>query len=520
MKRRILTSLLVALALLGLTLEAQPSIAVQGASLTHGGELAEAAKETELSANGVLPLAWSAYTAMPDLGQTTMYVPAVMKRWVVPMSTHLFIQNLTGATMQITVDFYGETTTLVHKEQRNVPGFSPWHLELESIDDADIPYAFAGFAVVSAPGAIAVVVDDASVHSEMTYDGLMAGAAVLYAPSLYKDDDGWTSMVAVRNVDSSAYDDVHVDYSSGAHNQAYSVGPHGAAWFIQGLEWHYGVAHFTGIVTATEPLLAGSATLVNEDPRAQTRYELQANGSYLIDVPFTAKGYDGWTSTVRVQNTGTTPTIVNVTYEGHEGHVYGVSVAAGDAQTLDTANESFLPNGYHGTLYLQSTSEPIVAHARLDRADTCYDSAADYVPPASSWWSAYIFYPFAPKSAHGWDATLVVENASLSPGDVYVYFYDQDGLLYSPGSLGGGLTNPFLLDGLASQVIPLAAVSELPDGFYAAVVETNQVLTGVAIVRAQRPLVYLPLVVSSAPQSALWGRNRTWLGAASSGALR
>ena len=72
MKRRILTSLLVALALLGLTLEAQPSIAVQGASLTHGGELAEAAKETELSANGVLPLAWSAYTAMPDLGQTTM----------------------------------------------------------------------------------------------------------------------------------------------------------------------------------------------------------------------------------------------------------------------------------------------------------------------------------------------------------------------------------------------------------------------------------------------------------------
>lgn len=73
-------------------------------------------------------------------------------------------------------------------------------------------------------------------------------------------------------------------------------------------------------------------------------------------------------------------------------------------------------------------------------------------------------------------SSFTVQNISTNPATVSVTFVDEAGVQYQPASLGGTITNPFVLQpGTSQQVyVPNIPVNELPTGRYAVVISSDE----------------------------------------------
>ncbi len=448
----------------------------------------------------------ASYNAVEDMGQATIVVPGVYKDFYT-WNTLLSIQNLTTATMPVTVEIHYDTTYVLTS---SVPAHSPWHLDLA---DVPSPPPLVGVATVSAPGPIAVTVLDKSITSLTAYDGLFDAATELFVPVLYYSYHGWDSVLSVHNA-GAVTTTVVVNYSDGLMNSAV-VPPGGFRSFRQDSEGHAPGSTFSAVATADQPLLGYSRCVCHTG--GESTQEAFTGGGDTVAVPLTTKGYAGWDSAVVAQNLGSLTTSVTIAYEGYAADAYSVTLGGGGTYVFSTTAEPFLPLGYHGAAQLSSdNAQPLIAQVLLSQAaPTVLDPSASYHGVAA--WGPggaaaeehhraqptvfEIHYPLAPRplpSAHDWwDAFLVVENVGTSEVTVTAEFYDAGGTSYMPADLGG-FPNPFTLEAGASQVISMSAIPEsgLPSGEnYAVVISSDQPIAGVAVLgHGLRYQVYLPLV--------------------------
>jgi len=91
-----------------------------------------------------------------------------------------------------------------------------------------------------------------------------------------------------------------------------------------------------------------------------------------------------------------------------------------------------------------------------------------------------LFYPLAPRhylagQALTWGTLLAVANTGASTATVRAVFHDAAGQAYAPVDLGG-FPNPFTLPAGSSRLIRMFAVPGLGAGYYAAVLEADQLL--------------------------------------------
>jgi hypothetical protein len=299
------------------------------------------------------------YSGSEDIGQMTAYLPSVSNSFY-DWYSHLSIQNLTSAAMDITVQFFSGTTTPIAEIMGNVPAYSSWHLDM---DDAGItpalPTDWNGSATVSAAGPVAVVNNDynqgMSLGAEQTYSGAAAGAQQLYCPGLYDQFIGlWYSSLNVQNI-GTADADVYIEYSDGMTDSVV-IAPN-AAW----LGVYQSGVHdpaFSAYVEGTEPLVVvANAT---SGSSSQT-YECATSGSGEIRTPLAMKWFVGQYNTgIQVQNIGTVATDICIEYEGGYTPECQTGVAANGVVIFNTHFNAELPDNWSGSARVYSSGEDLV----------------------------------------------------------------------------------------------------------------------------------------------------------------
>jgi len=300
------------------------------------------------------------YSGSEDVGQMVAYLPSVSNAFY-DWYSHLSIQNLTDAAMDVTVEFFAGTTTPIASAMLNVPAYTSWHLDM---DDAGItpalPANWNGSATVSAAGPVAAVNNDynqgMSLGAEQTYSGAVAGAMDLYCPGLYDQFIGlWYSSLNVQNIGttdanvtiwySDGMSDSVVIAPSAAYLGVYQAGVHDPA--------------FSAHVEGDQPLVAvANAT---SGGSSQT-YECAATGAQEIRTPLAMKWFIGQYNTgIQVQNIGMAATDICVEYEGYEAYPEcQTGVAANGVVIFNTHFNADLPANWSGSARVYSSGEDLV----------------------------------------------------------------------------------------------------------------------------------------------------------------
>jgi hypothetical protein len=293
------------------------------------------------------------YSGAEDESQVAQYLPSINKAFYT-WNSHLSIQNLTAAAMDITVNFYvGFTAPVIAPLVQNVAAYAFWHLDVGAV--AGLPDGYNGSVVVTAPGPIAAIDNQTADPNGLTqdYNGFNAGATTLYCPALYFNYYTWNSSLNVQNV-GTVTTTVNVAYSDGTSN-SHELGPNAAFLFYQPDEAGH-LDTFSAVVTSAEPVVA-IVNAANPMAQAQT-YNCFSAGTTSFFAPIVEKNYYGWTSGVQAQNIGTIAADVTVTFET-PGCSRTVNVAAGGTAVFYQGDDACLPDGYGASATITS-AQPIV----------------------------------------------------------------------------------------------------------------------------------------------------------------
>jgi hypothetical protein len=293
------------------------------------------------------------YSGSEDVGQVIAYLPSVSNSFY-DWYSHLSIQNLTNAAMNVTVEFFAGTTTPIASVSGSVPAYASWHV---TMDDAGItpalPMDYNGSATVEAAGPIAVVNNDynqgAFLGAEQTYSGAVAGAQDLYCPGLYDQFFGWISSLNVQNIGASDAN-VTIWYSDGM-SETTVIAPSASflGVYMAGAHDTFFSAHVEG----DQPLVA--VANANAGGNSQT-YECASAGAATLYTPLAMKWFIGAYNTgIQVQNIGTTAADITITYEG--GCAETKNAAANGVVIFYTPDPACLADGWSGSAAVTSAND-------------------------------------------------------------------------------------------------------------------------------------------------------------------
>ncbi len=158
-----------------------------------------------------------------------------------------------------------------------------------------------------------------------SYNGATAGAQSLYAPSLSNNYFGFASALTIQNVSGTASATVQITYSNGVQEN-FTLAPYAAQAFFQPNNTKLPSGNtggsFTATVTATGAPIIGvvsysaPANLNNNAVIGSfASYNAPSVASAQVSIPNLLSNYYGYFTNVSVQNTGSTPTDITLTYE-------------------------------------------------------------------------------------------------------------------------------------------------------------------------------------------------------------
>jgi hypothetical protein len=308
-----------------------------------------------------------------DDATTPVYIPALLRNYY-NWTSFLTVQNAGTSSANITVDYYAEgNPTSQHQDSATgvPPGVSVDFNIAEASYATDLGSTFKGSAVVSCTQPLAVI-DDQTTPSGQTqsYNGLAAGAQTVYVPDLYNGYYSWVSSINIQNM-GTVPTTVTVNYSDGVTKYCNSLVAGGSCLLYQPTEGHASGTRFSATITSdTEDIVAIVNQAVNATNQAQT-YLGMTGGTQRALMPKIMKGYYGWVTSFSVQNIGSGPTDITVTYSpkgGYGGTSYTIySLAAGDSYQAYQGNDinilsgQELPSGYRGSVVVTSSAEDIIA---------------------------------------------------------------------------------------------------------------------------------------------------------------
>jgi hypothetical protein len=312
-----------------------------------------------------------------------------------------------------------------------------------------------------------------------------AAAPRLYLPVVLRAFSGWTSTLVVQNpnaVPTAATVELYSREGALLTAATVPLGPRGVGTLsLAGLDGlparHAGPA----IVTAGQPV----AVLVHHDHPDMDRmsYVGQLAGAATLYAPLVVKEVNGWDTIVHVQNTGTTPAEVQLTYYplGGLGRAWTDTAVIPPlgARAFSQFNHPSLPSGFTGAAVIHSPNGGQLAAVVHEVKNE--GAAISYPAPAGG--SSPVLVPFVLRNYRGWSTGLQVQNLGGAPTTVTITYQRLNGP-------GGGVETA-LVPPNASALFYQPANQQLPDDFLG----TAQVTSSDGA-----PLVVLVNIVN--PQSA------------------
>ena len=242
------------------------------------------------------------------------------------------------------------------------------------------------------------------------------------------------------------------------------------------------------VITSDQPIAAiANQTSYSQTPNLAASYNGVSEVATRLMAPIIYKNYGGWTTRLAVQNAGSAPANVTVTYRrGTDTWTEGpIAIAPGARHTFDQ-KDSPIPDGFFGSAVVES-DQPVAAVVNeinptgIALSYACISSGATrvYAP------LLYKRYGYA----NGWISGLQVQNMGATATHVTVTYRSKEGDTWvEEADIDPGTSHTFYQGDPASP---------LPDGFIgSAVVESSQevaVIVNYANYAAGQGMSYNPL---------------------------
>jgi len=282
-------------------------------------------------------------------GATTVYLPSIVYEYY-NWNSLISIQNAGSGPTDITVDYTCVGGGTGQHTKTGLAAGASVHFDLETNPPAGLPSGCNGSAVITSSSEPVIVVDNQTADGGFTqsFNGFNSGATTVYVPALYHDYYTWNSSLNIVKIGAGSTT-VTVTYSDGGTSTCNLTDTTPSCLLYMPTE-HPGTGKFAATVTSTSLPVVAIANAANPAGQAQT-YGGFASGAGTVGLPTVMKQYYGWDTSFTCQNIGTATTTLSISYQGYATHTYNTSsLAPGDSVEIYQPAETFLPNGYRGSV--------------------------------------------------------------------------------------------------------------------------------------------------------------------------
>jgi len=231
--------------------------------------------------------------------------PGVVQAFAFSYTAGFQVQNLSGASANITITYFNQDGTVATSASDSIPGNgSKTYFPI-------LPASgFNGSVVISADQQVAAVTNilGNSGVAAASYVGSVAGSTSVSLPLLMKGNSGYNTWFNIQNTGGSDAS-VTVNYSDGTNNSA-TIKPSAAATFDQSAETH-NTTVFSATVTGNQPLVA---TVMEENTAIMFAYSGFGAGSTDPVLPLINANNVGYVTGTQIQNSGGSSTDVTLSY--------------------------------------------------------------------------------------------------------------------------------------------------------------------------------------------------------------
>jgi thermitase len=315
------------------------------------------------------------------------------------------------------------------------PSLSPEEIDSILKSTADpLPDEDVGAGRVNASRAVAAVRLPSNQPSENVPAGPVryeapSAAQILYVPTVFNGVDGWSTELRIQNVSAVPTTASVLFIASDGSNAgtvqvplaAHGAGQVSPSSLTQPIGWRGSAA-----ITADAPIAAlislvrpGAATLA---------FGAATVGEPRVAVAQSYKNRDGWTSEIAVQNLGSRPASVELSYTSADGRPDGtqslVALAPLATRYVNLAEAASLPDGFFGSVEARSANAQPIAIVALS---TNASGAATVQAPGSS--GSQLAAPLLVRSAPGGLADIDINNVGRTQATVSVSYYLSSGAL-------------------------------------------------------------------------------------------
>jgi hypothetical protein len=197
------------------------------------------------------------------------------------------------------------------------------------------------------------------------YNAYLSGATKLYVPALYKNYYNFVSSLTIMNL-GTVNTDVEVTYSNGVKETVATLKPFQAIQYYQPGNAALPSGNSAGVFSATvqsksnggnpaQPIVA----IINVEDKNQGlfgSYKAPAASGTTVGCPVVMQNYYGWFSAETVQNVGTLPTSIKVTYASGQTVTFTNIPANGTKNIVEMAPGSALPGTSSVSAKIESVS--------------------------------------------------------------------------------------------------------------------------------------------------------------------
>jgi hypothetical protein len=351
---------------------------------------------TVVNMSSSAPYTGDSYVGVPQ-GSTTQYFPGLYNNYY-GFSSELVLQNSGTGTASIKIQFYNQVTgaTVGSPYTDTIPANASKTYTLSSLSPALPSGNTSGLlsAVVTetTTQTIAGIASSwtAAYHGEFSsYNGFAGGATAIYVPALYVNYYHFVSSLTVQNIGTFPTD-VTVFFSNGVSKTVSALAP-GAAkqWYLPseaGLPSGNTNGVFSAKITSASsgghPAQSIVALVNSEDKTAGSlaSYDSIANATGTVLCPVVLKAYYLWFSAETIQNVGTSPTNITITYPGGFSKTVNNVPANGTVNFIELASAgSVLPDGTTASATITSSGQPLVGVTQENSTARYAANPGDYL---------------------------------------------------------------------------------------------------------------------------------------------
>ena len=288
-------------------------------------------------------------------GASPVYLPSFVYKFY-GWNSLISVQNTGSGPANVTVSYTCQDGTKAQSSKSNLAKGAAVHFDLETSAPSGLPGGGCSGSAVITSNEPVVVVDNQSAGGGQTqsFNTFDQGAAKVYIPANYNDYYTWNSSLNVVKIGSGT-SNVTVKYSDGGQSTCSLTDAKPSCLLYMPTE-HPAKGKFAATIEATGKPVVAISNAANPANQAQTYGGFTA-GADTVGLPTTMKQYYGWDTSFTCQNIGTTATALNISYQGYASKAYNTpTLASGASVEVYQPGESFLPNGYRGSVTVKANA--------------------------------------------------------------------------------------------------------------------------------------------------------------------